>query len=277
MKTGKGEQEPRVLRKVGLFLLLSHKGSANRYWEIDALRGVAILMMVIYHLAYDLTLFGYYQANVFVGPWRVFARVIAILFTLLVGGSLALSHARTSQQASGWSLYKNYLARGLKLVGWGMVITLVTWAYMGKVVIIFGILHLIGAAIILTYPFLSFRLVNLPIGVAIIALGVYLNQLPVTHPWLLLLGLRPPTLYQLDYFPLLPWFGVVLLGVFIGQLLYPGGVRQFDLPNLGEWSGMKELAWLGCRSLAIYLVHQPFLFAIFTLVNVLGTRNVFPL
>jgi uncharacterized membrane protein len=151
-----------------------------------------------------------------------------------------------------------------------MVITLVTWMYMGKVVIIFGILHLIGAAIILAYPFLSFGLANLPIGMVSIGAGMYLNRLPVTSPWLLPLGLRPPTLYQLDYFPLLPWLGVVLLGVFAGQLLYPGGTQGFNLPRLDGRTGLKELTWLGQRSLIIYLVHQPFLFTLFTLANVAG-------
>jgi uncharacterized membrane protein len=260
----------RMLRKTGRFLLLTHKDSASRYWEIDALRGVAIVMMVIYHFAYDLTLFGYYQADVFVGSWRVFARITASLFILLVGSSLALSRARTSHGANGWHLYRNYLGRGLKLVGWGMVITLVTWMYMGKVVIIFGILHLIGTAIILAYPFLSFGPANLAIGIAGIGAGIYLNRLPVTSPWLLPLGLRPPALYQLDYFPLLPWLGVVLLGVFAGQLLYPGGTQRFDLPRLDGQTGLKELTWLGRRSLIIYLLHQPILFTLFTLASVVG-------
>jgi uncharacterized membrane protein len=259
-----------MLRKVGFFLLLSHRDSAGRYWEIDALRGVAIVMMVVYHLTYDLVLFGYYRANVLAGPWLIFARAIASLFILLAGGSLALSHARIGHRISGWSLYRNYLVRGLKLLGWGMTITLVTQVYMGRGVIIFGILHLIGTATILAYPFLSFHLANLVLGAAIIALGIYLNQLLVSHPWLLLLGLRPPTLYQLDYFPLLPWFGVVLLGIFIGQALYPGGRRWFNLPGLGEWPGVQLLVWLGRRSLLIYLLHQPVLIAILTLAKIVG-------
>ena len=219
---------------------------------------------------FDVIFFGYYQASVVTGPWRVFARVTASLFILLVGVSLAISYA--GRQQKGWQLYKKYLARGLKLIGWGMVITLVTWIYMGKAVIIFGILHLIGAVTILAYPFLALRWANLPIGVAMIALGFHLNQLPVSHPWLLLLGLRPPWLFQVDYFPLLPWLGVALLGVFLGQSLYPGAARRFDLPELGDQPGMKELVWLGHHSLAIYLLHQPILMAALNAVGALQKR-----
>jgi uncharacterized membrane protein len=265
-QTGKSRETR--LEKLGLFLLLVHKSSANRHWEIDALRGVAITMMVIYHMAYDLVLFGYYQANVLIGPWRIFGRTTASLFILLVGVSLAISFARSDRLERGWSHYKKYLVRGLKLIGWGMVITLVTWAYMGKPVVIFGILHVIGAITILVYPFLSLHWANLPIGAAMIGLGVYLNQLPVSHPWLLLFGLRPRTLFQVDYFPLLPWFGVALLGVFIGQQLYPEGTRKFKLPNWHEKPGPKELIWLGRRSLAVYLIHQPILIAILSVAGV---------
>jgi uncharacterized membrane protein len=263
-----------TIKTVGSFLLLVHKGGASRYWEIDALRGVAIVMMVIYHFAYDLTLFGYYRTNVFIGPWRTFARTTATLFVLLAGISLVLSYTRRRQEVGGWDVYRRYLARGLKLLGWGMVITLITWLYMGRVVIIFGILHLIGATTILVYPFLSLRWTNLVVAVVVIPLGMVLNQLPVTYPWLLLLGLRPRSLYQLDYFPLLPWFGVALLGVFVAQFLYPGGKRRLGLSDSAASPGVKTLAWLGQRSLTIYLVHQPLLFVSLTLVDALGLSRL---
>lgn len=262
------------VRQLGSFLLLVHKRGASRYWEIDALRGVAIVMMVTYHFAYDLTLFGYYRANVFVGPWRVFARITATLFIMLAGGALAFSYRRDSAQKSGWEGYRKYLVRGLKLVGWGMVITLITWIYMGKVVIIFGILHLVGAVTALAYPFIGLGWANLVIAALLIPLGMYMNQVPVAQPWLLLLGLRPRWLFQLDYFPLLPWFGVALVGIFLAQSLYPSGERRLDLPDLSQGPGVKSLVWLGQRSLAIYLAHQPLLFMLFTLASLVGLKNV---
>jgi uncharacterized membrane protein len=112
----------------------------------------------------------------------------------------------------------------------------------------------------------------LPIGVALIALGMHLNQLPVSYPWLLLLGLRPRWLLQLDYFPLLPWLGVALLGIFIGQRLYPNGTRRFNLPESNGQPGIKELVRLGNRSLAIYLIHQPILFVVLNAISALQER-----
>lgn len=262
-----------ALKRFGLFSLLLHKGGAARYWEIDALRGVAIMMMVTYHSVYDLAFLGYYPyASAVTGAWRVFARATASLFILLVGVSLLISYAQAGRQGRGWALYRKYLARGLKLVGWGLVITLATWLYVGKVVVFIGILHLIGIVSILAYPFLSLRWVNLPLAVVMIALGLFLSRQPVSHPWLLWLGLKPATLFQLDYFPLLPWFGVALLGVFLGQRLYPGGRRRVDLPAWGGRPGIKGLVWLGRHSLAVYLLHQPILFALLYLANLVAGR-----
>lgn len=266
--------DSRGLRKVGSFLLLLHQDSASRYWEVDALRGVAIVMMIVYHLAYDLAWLGYYQADVRVGPWWVFARVIAILFLLLLGASLALSHARICHRARGWDLFRYFLVRGLKLVGWGMVVTLVTWIYMDKVVVMFGILHLMGVATILASPFLQFRWVHLVLGSGIIAADVYLNRFPLSfprHSSLFALGLRPLTSYQIDYFPLLPWFGVVLLGIFVGQVLFPNGRQRFRPPNLRRRAGIKQLVWLGRHSLLVYLIHQPVLIAILTLASAIAS------
>jgi len=94
------------------------------------------------------------------------------------------------------------------------------------------------------------------------------KQVPLPYPGLLIFGLRPPFLFQYGYFPLLPRFGVSLLGILAGQVLYPGGARRFELPAWGEQAGIKQLGWLGRHSLAIYLVHQPILFGIFFLISV---------
>ena len=63
-----------------------------RFWEADLLRGVAIVLMVLYHLAFDLDYFAVYQIDVISGFWLAAARISASLFLLLVGLSLTLSY-----------------------------------------------------------------------------------------------------------------------------------------------------------------------------------------
>ena len=62
------------------------RGAASfRLWEMDALRGVAILMMVLYHLLFDLSALGGFPIDVFTGFWRLEARATASLFITLAG------------------------------------------------------------------------------------------------------------------------------------------------------------------------------------------------
>lgn len=264
-------------RRVAVFLLLSHRQPAQRYWEVDALRGLAILLMVSYHFVFDLVWFGYAQVALTSGFWLICARMSAILFLLLVGIALALQHMHRATQEYAGSRFRTYLVRGLKVLGWGMVITLVSWAVVGRPVILFGILHLIGVATILAYPFLGRFPLNAGVGVGLIVIGALLNAQPADHPGWFWLGWRPVGFYQLDYFPLLPWFGVTLLGIAAGQWAYPGGVRRWHAPAWSHCGVLRLLAWLGQRSLLIYLVHQPVFFALLMLVGLLGVATPRPI
>ncbi len=93
---------------------MGSKGSeGQRFWEVDAARGIAIAMMVVYHLAYDLDYFGGYDIDATSGSWARFADATASTFLFLVGVSLAISYSRTRQREPGRSLFAKYLLRGL--------------------------------------------------------------------------------------------------------------------------------------------------------------------
>jgi len=237
----------------------------KRFWEVDALRGLAIVMMVLFHLVYDLNFWGLWKVDLYSGFWWFFPRAIAGTFILLVGVSLTLSLARATSTA-GRRLYLRYLRRGLRVFSWGLVITAVTWLFYRSGFVVFGILHFIGVAIILAYPFLKLRYWNLLLGVALVVVGVYLEGWRVETPWLVWLGLRPLHFQSVDYFPLIPWFGVVLVGVFLGNTLYAGYTRRFPLPDVSTSALVRWLGFLGRHSLLIYLTHQPILVAMTGLV-----------
>ncbi len=84
---------------------------------MDAARGVAILMMVVYHLTYDLDTFGGYAIEATSGFWARFADATASLFLFLVGVSLAISHAR-SGGGSGLSASTCSGDSGSSATGW---------------------------------------------------------------------------------------------------------------------------------------------------------------
>jgi uncharacterized membrane protein len=234
-----------------------------RFWEIDLLRGVAVVMMVFYHLLFDLHYYS--RSSSTPGPWMGYGAVIASIFLLLVGISLTLSRSK------GKTHFSHYLKRGLKIFSLGLVITGATWVYPREGFVIFGVLHLIGASILLVYPFLAYRFVNLFLGLVLIVLGLYLQSLTFDFPWVLWLGFVPRGFYALDYFPLLPWFGVVLLGIFVGNSIYKSGIRSYPLTDLSGLWPVEAIAFLGRNSLVIYLIHQP---ALILLLGLAGVTNL---
>lgn len=233
-----------------------------RFWEIDALRGVAILMMITFHTVYDFDYFGGAAFSIDHGFWWAFARLTALLFIVLVGLSLTISYAKASRRLSAGALHRKFVWRGLTLLAWGTLISAMTWMVIPKGTIVFGVLHFIGVGIILAYPLIPRLRLQLGLGVGCIAAGLLLQSVTVESSWLLWLGIRPEQFYTFDYFPLLPWFGVICLGMALGSLLYPQGARRWPLPEWGNQPVVRLLALMGKRSLFIYLVHQPVLIAV---------------
>jgi uncharacterized membrane protein len=240
------------------------KSGASRFWEVDAARGVAIVMMVIYHFVYDLYFFQITDTIFTNRFWFYFQRVTASTFITLVGVSLAITYQRAvrNRAPGGWLAWR-YFQRGTRIFGWGMVISLGTYLALGpEAYIKFGVLHFIGFSVAIAYPFLRYRWFNVGLGVALIIAGKILQQYTFDLPWLVWLGFEPANHFYVDYFPVIPWFGVVLLGIAAGNLLYRADGRTIQLPDLSHWMPVRMLQRMGQHSLPIYLLHQPALFAI---------------
>jgi uncharacterized membrane protein len=242
--------------------------AARRFWEVDTVRGIAIALMVFYHLVFDLSYYGVYSGRMHSGAWAVYARSVASAFIFVMGVSLTLRYNRLKPRLGHWKLFQKFLLRGAMIFAWGMVVTVVTYFFLGYGFVVFGILHLLGLSTILAYPFLRSRWASLVAGIVVIGLGVYVGGLKSSSPWLLWLGVLQVGRYMVDFYPLLPWFGVALLGVFVGLTLYPGGTPRFALPDLSQRAAIRGLTFMGKHSLLIYLIHQPILFAILILVGI---------
>ena len=240
--------------------MVMQKHISQRFIELDILRGFAIIGMIFLHILYDLDYFGIIPLNLDI--YR-FQRIIPVLFFLLVGMCLVVSknkklHLPLDKQKE-YNLH--VVLRGLKIFSLGMIITTITLLFMPDKPIIFGVLHCIGFSIVFSVPFLKFKYYNILFAAMIIIAGLIIGGYAVESPTAvhLAFGLHQANLaeYTIDYFPLLPWFGVTLLGVALGDWLYKDNKRRFTFPNLPNFKPFSVFSWMGRHSLAIYLLHQP--------------------
>ncbi len=234
--------------------------SATRHLELDLLRTLAIILMVIFHLAFDLKEFYGWTMNLYGGGWWWVQRIAAHLFLGLVGASFAVSWDRAQRKNQKWlQIYKKNLLRGAGLIGWGLVISLATYAIDPHTFIRFGVLHLIGISVMLLPLFAQLGGWNLIIS--FLFLTGWLS-----HDWgfsRLFLPVFPTAFDSLDYFPLFPWFGTVLIGYALGCIVYVRWQWQWQIKQ----QTVEQLSWPGRHSLMIYLLHQPVLIGVLWVIH----------
>ncbi len=239
-----------------------------RLWEVDFLRGIAIVAMVIYHTFFVMNYYRVFMTNLHTTFWWCFPRMIANTFIFLVGVSLTLSYSRdilTRTHKTG--LYKKYMKRGAMIFACGLLITCATFIVIRENYVKFGILHLIGVSIILAYPFVRFKYINLLIAALIIPLGMYFKTIIIKSPLLLWIGIMPYNFSTVDFFPIFPWSAAVFIGLFVGNILYNDCKRNFKFFNLPKNFLSKAMCYLGKKSLVIYIVHQPIIVGIALIVG----------
>jgi uncharacterized membrane protein len=238
----------------------------ERFWEIDSMRGIAIVLMLSIHTVYDLMYFRAIPGMIGGGIWGTLSFLTASTFILLVGVSFSISYARTMEKRKNfWKAYPKYLKRGLFIIAGGLLITISTTILLPGGYIIFGILHLIGTSIILAPFFYRFGENNLYIGTLFFLFGVFLMGLSGPG-WLFPLGIHAEDFYSFDYEPIFPWFGMVLVGMSLGTFFYANGKRSFIIfkkPGYME----NILGFLGRNSLLIYMLHQPILIGLIYLLH----------
>lgn len=239
--------------------------AGQRIHLMDELRGFAVFCMVFYHGFYTLAYlynieFGKILLHFFMPaePW------FAGLFILIAGISSNLSHSN--------------LARGLKLAGVAVVVTLVTWLAVPEERILFGILHFLSICMILygliqphlhrDRPFSWWPVVlcavlflfTRHIGEGFLGFGPVRIMLPdvlYATDWLAPLGCSSPGFFSADYFPLFPWVFVFFAGASLGRLAAAG-----RFPACSYRSRVPFFSWLGRHALVIYVLHQPVIYAV---------------
>ena len=229
-------------------------GTLERYRELDALRGIAVLCMITYHFFFDLAYFYGYDIEVFTGAWKLFAHGTGAFFLLAVGICFVISWERTIKE----DRIVKTLKRGMIIFAGGMIISAVTWIGAPHSFVKFGILHLIGISALLQPIFHVLKKWNAVIGLLFVILGISFTRKTGESLLLFPFGFEYPGMQSLDYYPLFPWFGVILLGMALGEWFYRP-VRHHALMFLGSLAYPSWLLWCGRHAFILYFIHQPVL------------------
>jgi uncharacterized membrane protein len=234
---------------------------AARIDAIDALRGFALCLMIIYHFAFDLRFYGVTASDFEHDPfWLGFRAIIVSLFMGLVGVSLVLADRAGASAAHFWR-------RVAVIAACALAVTAVSAIAFPRSFIYFGILHCIAVASVLAWPLVRWPAAAFAVGSAVIVAGLTLSNAAFDNPVLSAIGFVTHKPVTEDYVPLAPWAGVVFIGVGLGNLLAGQSFRI--LVRLTH--APPPLLWLGRHSLAIYMVHQPILLGVLWFV-LRGTR-----
>ncbi len=222
----------------------------KRIWELDVLRGVCILGMVVVHLIYDLQTFF---SLPFLADSRLFDLIKqwgGVLFLLISGICVTLgSHP---------------VRRGLIVFACGLICSAVTAGMYflnmadKSIIIYFGVLHCLGVCMLLWPLFKRLPVWALGLlGLGLTVLGLWISgNVVVDFPWLIPLGLVPEDFASSDYFPLLSNLGFFLVGAFLGKTLYRK--KETLLPRVNPANPVLAFfTRLGKWSLPVYLLHQP--------------------
>ena len=236
----------------------------TRYHLPDSVRGLTLISMALYHAVWDMVYlfdegWSWYQSPA-AFLWQ---QSICWTFLLLSGFCLPMG--------------RHGLRRGLTVLAASAAVTAVTVLFSPESRIFFGVLSLIGSAMVLmtllrkplqrvppalgaAASFLLFLLTRWVSTGAVTVLGHRLATLPAAlyaNDFTAWLGFPPPDFYSADYFPLLPWLFLYLTGVFLFDLF-----RRSGRTELLSCLSCPPLEWLGRHSLPLYLAHQPVIYGI---------------
>ncbi len=247
-----------------------------RYRSLDILRGVTLLSMILYHTLWDLVyLYGLNAPWYPAAPGYIWQQSICWTFILLSGFC--------------WGMGKRPLRRGITVFLGGALVSAVTLVFMPEQKVVFGILTFLGTAMLLMIPldrltrrlppaiglFLSLLLFFLTRNVNRGTLGfeglafaplpeaLYRNHLTS------FLGFPSPDFASTDYFSLLPWLFLFMAGHFLHRLVLPAMQKYVSAHPAGLSGPLARLSrpfsWLGRHSLWVYLLHQPVIYGVCTL------------
>lgn len=227
---------------------------------VDALRGVAMVWMTVFHFCFDLSHFGYWPQDFRGDPaWTMQRTAIVSLFLFCAG----LGQALAWQQGVGW---RRFGQRWVRIAGCALLVSAGSYLMFPRSYIHFGVLHGMAVMLVVARCTAGWGGWLWPAGALALAApwaGGWLLTGPAADwaPWfnsnaLNWLGVVSRKPFTEDYVPVLPWLGVMWWGLAAGQWALRRRPGWLAMP---VHRNVRPLAVLGRWSLSYYMLHQPVL------------------
>ncbi len=221
----------------------------QRYPIIDTVRGFAIVAMMAYHFGFDLNMQGYILQDINHSlPWLAARSLILGSFLFVSGFSLALAQHHAARRR--W-------ARLARIAGCALLVSAGSYFMFPDSWIYFGVLHFVVVAGLLCWLLAPYEKWLLPLGLAVLGVGLFYQSPAFDHPLLQWLGMMTYKPVTEDYVPVFPWLGVTLIGLYAGNwALSSKTTRPLSfIPS----PALTPIGWLGRHSPAVYMLPQPLL------------------
>lgn len=234
----------------------------DRIWEIDLLRGIALILMVLFHFMFDLSFFFSIQLDTNQGMPALIGKTAAILFIMLSGVSCQFN--------------RHPVKRGMQILGWALLISLITctldfllpiigYSEVPDLCIKFGILHFLGVCAIISPQLTKMKTSTLLLfGFAAMIAGMIFSRISMPFDYLFPLGLISAEFQSLDYYALFPWLGLYILGIVVGRSLYKEKLSFFN-----SLYSDNIVCKAGRNTLLVYMIHQPILLIGLEIINLM--------
>jgi uncharacterized membrane protein len=229
----------------------------GRLERLDALRGLAMVWMTVFHFCFDLANFKFTSANFYTDPFWIWQRSLIVSLFLACAGA-----AQAVAQANGQT-WPQFWRRWAQVVACAALVTAGSAVMFPDSFIYFGVLHGIAAMLIIVRLTQAWGAWLWLAGAIVFALKGAAPSLHAAWPELAvfntkalsavgLISIKPRTE---DYVPLIPWLGVMWWAFAATQWWLK---RPAQNPLVGATpAGGSFLALLGRWSLSYYMLHQP--------------------
>lgn len=259
----------------------------SRIIELDFTRGIAVNLMILSHIGVFLfitlnnlkktNIVNYFSKNFkTLNIFHTIGVFAHTLFLILVGVNMVTSYKNTENKedddkAIKYEYTKKNVKRAVFIGLIGFIMSVLTKVIFGNWYIIFGIFQFISVAILLAIPLQLYY--NHILVISVIILLLILNSLNIpTQSKLnitsLLFGRISLKYKFLDFFPVVPYFIMVLIGLVIGNL-------DFNVKLSEETKNkkiVKEISGMGKWSIQLYFLHIVIIYAIMKII--LGSKNI---